>query len=199
MSALARSVLVTGSNRGIGLELVRQLAASPQPPQHIFATCRDPEGPRGKVSAGTGHGDGPEPGGRREFVVPARLLLGLALAGCSGTRGGGAPAGSHGPTSPAVMSVPDPAGWDEAGGADRVPVSSALAPGNADGWPTPLPCWDGRGRGAIRNPGAPFLLPHLLGTVPHSFPSESKATLSQLQLVWPGRRGGRPGGATSDI
>ncbi|XP_065704273.1 C-signal-like [Patagioenas fasciata] len=49
MSALARSVLVTGSNRGIGLELVRQLAASPQPPQHIFATCRDPEGPRGKA------------------------------------------------------------------------------------------------------------------------------------------------------
>ncbi|KAJ7398623.1 hypothetical protein BTVI_123464 [Pitangus sulphuratus] len=61
MAALARSVLVTGSNRGIGLELVRQLAASPRPPQHIFATCRDPEGPRGKVSVGTGHGDGPEP------------------------------------------------------------------------------------------------------------------------------------------
>ncbi|KFP89157.1 C-factor, partial [Acanthisitta chloris] len=47
--ALARSVLVTGSNRGIGLELVRQLAASPQPPEHIFATCRDPKGPRGKA------------------------------------------------------------------------------------------------------------------------------------------------------
>uniref|UniRef100_A0A8C5TJ53 C-factor n=1 Tax=Malurus cyaneus samueli TaxID=2593467 RepID=A0A8C5TJ53_9PASS len=56
MAALARSVLVTGSNRGIGLELVRQLAASPRPPQHIFATCRDPEGPRGKVSAGIGSG-----------------------------------------------------------------------------------------------------------------------------------------------
>lgn len=55
MAALARSILVTGSNRGIGLELVRQLAASPQPPQHIFATCRDPKGPRGKVSAGTGN------------------------------------------------------------------------------------------------------------------------------------------------
>ncbi|RMC09189.1 hypothetical protein DUI87_14196 [Hirundo rustica rustica] len=56
MAALARSVLVTGSNRGIGLELVRQLAASPRPPQHIFATCRDPKGPRGKVSVGTGNG-----------------------------------------------------------------------------------------------------------------------------------------------
>uniref|UniRef100_A0A8C3JJX6 C-factor n=1 Tax=Calidris pygmaea TaxID=425635 RepID=A0A8C3JJX6_9CHAR len=42
-------VLVTGSNRGIGLELVRQLAASPWPPHHIFATCRHPEGPRGKA------------------------------------------------------------------------------------------------------------------------------------------------------
>ncbi|RLW01344.1 hypothetical protein DV515_00008151 [Chloebia gouldiae] len=56
MAALARSVLVTGSNRGIGLELVRQLAASRRPPQHIFATCRDPKGPRGKVSTGTGNG-----------------------------------------------------------------------------------------------------------------------------------------------
>ncbi|XP_075571189.1 C-signal-like [Pelecanus crispus] len=49
MAALARSVLVIGSNQGIGLELVRQLAASPCPPQHIFATCRDPKGLRGKA------------------------------------------------------------------------------------------------------------------------------------------------------
>ncbi|XP_067159046.1 C-signal-like [Apteryx mantelli] len=49
MAALAQSVLVTGSNRGIGLELVRQLAASPQAPQHIFATCREPDGPSGKA------------------------------------------------------------------------------------------------------------------------------------------------------
>ncbi|XP_004944137.4 uncharacterized oxidoreductase C663.09c-like isoform X2 [Gallus gallus] len=48
MARLARSILVTGSNRGIGLELVRQLAASSQPPQHIFTTCRDAAGPRGK-------------------------------------------------------------------------------------------------------------------------------------------------------
>ncbi|GAB0195720.1 uncharacterized oxidoreductase C663.09c-like [Grus japonensis] len=40
---------MTGSNRGIGLELLRQLTAGPQPPQHIFATCRHPEGPRGKA------------------------------------------------------------------------------------------------------------------------------------------------------
>ncbi|XP_068022687.1 C-signal-like [Melanerpes formicivorus] len=44
----ARSVLLTGSNRGIGLELVRQLLGVPTPPTCIFATCRDPDGPRAK-------------------------------------------------------------------------------------------------------------------------------------------------------
>ncbi|XP_032086416.1 C-factor-like [Thamnophis elegans] len=42
----ARSVLVTGSNRGIGLEIIKQLAEKSNPPQWIFATCRDPEGSR---------------------------------------------------------------------------------------------------------------------------------------------------------
>uniref|UniRef100_A0A8C3JTR4 C-factor-like n=1 Tax=Calidris pygmaea TaxID=425635 RepID=A0A8C3JTR4_9CHAR len=42
----ARAVLLTGSNRGIGLELVKQLLGTPRPPAWIFATCRDPEGPR---------------------------------------------------------------------------------------------------------------------------------------------------------
>lgn len=78
MAALARSVLVTGSNRGIGLELVRQLAASPRPPQHIFATCRDPKGPGGKVSVGTGNGA--EPGVQWGSAVSAALVL-AALAG----------------------------------------------------------------------------------------------------------------------
>ncbi|XP_063169286.1 C-signal-like [Candoia aspera] len=41
-----RSILVTGSNRGLGLELVRQLVGKSNPPQWIFATCRDPAGPR---------------------------------------------------------------------------------------------------------------------------------------------------------
>ncbi|XP_067390528.1 C-signal-like isoform X2 [Emydura macquarii macquarii] len=49
MAPLARNVLVTGSNRGIGLELVRQLVENPDPPEHIFATCRDPDGPRGEA------------------------------------------------------------------------------------------------------------------------------------------------------
>lgn len=52
----ARSVLLTGCNRGIGLELVKQLLATPRPPAWIFATCRDPEGPRAQVRAGRGSG-----------------------------------------------------------------------------------------------------------------------------------------------
>lgn len=45
-SVICDSVLVTGSNRGIGLELIRQLVESPSSPDHIFAGCRDPGGPR---------------------------------------------------------------------------------------------------------------------------------------------------------
>ncbi|XP_074839608.1 C-signal-like isoform X2 [Carettochelys insculpta] len=41
-----RSVLVTGANRGIGLELVKQLLGSSNPLEWVFATCRDPMGER---------------------------------------------------------------------------------------------------------------------------------------------------------
>eukprot|EP00095_Tigriopus_kingsejongensis_P008232 maker-scaffold591_size129331-snap-gene-0.21 protein:Tk08232 transcript:maker-scaffold591_size129331-snap-gene-0.21-mRNA-1 annotation:"hypothetical protein HELRODRAFT_194898" len=37
-----KSVFITGCNRGIGLELVKQFLQSPTPPAHLFATCRDP-------------------------------------------------------------------------------------------------------------------------------------------------------------
>ena len=43
MPALARSVFITGCNRGIGLELVRQLLKLETPPLHIFATYRSPD------------------------------------------------------------------------------------------------------------------------------------------------------------
>ncbi|XP_033340862.1 SDR family oxidoreductase sniffer isoform X1 [Megalopta genalis] len=36
-----KSILITGCNRGLGLGLVKHLASLPQPPQNIFATCRD--------------------------------------------------------------------------------------------------------------------------------------------------------------
>ncbi|XP_015787322.1 uncharacterized protein LOC107364484 [Tetranychus urticae] len=37
------SVLVTGANRGIGLEFVRQLASLEPKISHVIATCRDPD------------------------------------------------------------------------------------------------------------------------------------------------------------
>ena len=37
-----KSVLITGANRGIGLELVKQYLLCQPPPKWVFATCRDP-------------------------------------------------------------------------------------------------------------------------------------------------------------
>ncbi|XP_067390502.1 C-signal-like [Emydura macquarii macquarii] len=39
-----RSVLVTGTNRGIGLEFIKQFLEKSNPPKWVFATCRDPAG-----------------------------------------------------------------------------------------------------------------------------------------------------------
>ena len=38
------SVLITGANRGIGLEFVQQFTAQEHPPHLLFATCRNPDG-----------------------------------------------------------------------------------------------------------------------------------------------------------
>ncbi|XP_029821360.1 uncharacterized protein LOC103753929 [Manacus vitellinus] len=43
-----RSLLVTGANRGIGLGLVQHFLKMPNPPQWVFAGCRDPKGQRAK-------------------------------------------------------------------------------------------------------------------------------------------------------
>ncbi|XP_040180529.1 C-factor-like [Rana temporaria] len=40
---IIRSVLVTGSNRGIGLQLVKTFLNKQNPPEHVFAACRNPE------------------------------------------------------------------------------------------------------------------------------------------------------------
>jgi len=42
------SILITGCNRGLGLGLVKALVSLPQPPQHLFTTCRNRE--QAKVS-----------------------------------------------------------------------------------------------------------------------------------------------------
>ncbi|KAM4734525.1 C-signal-like [Anableps anableps] len=41
---LGGNILVTGTSRGIGLELIKQLAEKTGPEAHIYASCRDPEG-----------------------------------------------------------------------------------------------------------------------------------------------------------
>ncbi|XP_067228207.1 C-signal-like [Chanodichthys erythropterus] len=42
----ACNILITGANRGLGLETVKQLSEDSCPKRHIFATCRDPDGPK---------------------------------------------------------------------------------------------------------------------------------------------------------
>ena len=37
------SVLITGSNRGLGLGLIQHLLKLPNSPKYLFATCRNPE------------------------------------------------------------------------------------------------------------------------------------------------------------
>lgn len=46
----ACKILITGANRGLGLEIVKQLSENCFPKQHIFATCRNPDGPKSEVS-----------------------------------------------------------------------------------------------------------------------------------------------------
>ncbi|KAK0056362.1 C-factor [Biomphalaria pfeifferi] len=43
MSLRAKTILVTGASRGLGLEFVRQLLELPTPPEVLIAACRDPE------------------------------------------------------------------------------------------------------------------------------------------------------------
>ena len=46
---LKGNILVTGANRGIGLALVKQLGETPGVEGHIYACCRDPQGPGAQV------------------------------------------------------------------------------------------------------------------------------------------------------
>lgn len=42
-STMPWSVLVTGSSRGLGLNIVKQLLTHPDPPKILIAACRDPD------------------------------------------------------------------------------------------------------------------------------------------------------------
>ena len=42
MAFSVRSVMVTGANKGLGLEFIKQMLAFPSPPEVLIATCRDP-------------------------------------------------------------------------------------------------------------------------------------------------------------
>ncbi|KAK2833335.1 hypothetical protein Q5P01_017224 [Channa striata] len=43
------SILITGANRGLGLEMVKQMIETAQPVKKLFACCRDPNGPKSEA------------------------------------------------------------------------------------------------------------------------------------------------------
>uniref|UniRef100_A0A671MCJ1 Uncharacterized protein n=1 Tax=Sinocyclocheilus anshuiensis TaxID=1608454 RepID=A0A671MCJ1_9TELE len=45
----ACNILITGANRGLGLETVKQFLEDSSQKRHIFATCRDPDGPKSEA------------------------------------------------------------------------------------------------------------------------------------------------------
>lgn len=51
MEAGSMNVLITGTNRGLGLEMVRQIVKGSIPVKKLIACCRDPDGPRAEVSS----------------------------------------------------------------------------------------------------------------------------------------------------
>ncbi|KAI3359733.1 hypothetical protein L3Q82_014107, partial [Scortum barcoo] len=49
MAAKPCTVLITGANRGLGLEMVKQMVEGSHPVKKLFACCRDPDGPRAEA------------------------------------------------------------------------------------------------------------------------------------------------------
>ncbi|XP_037332784.1 C-signal-like [Pungitius pungitius] len=49
MATKAASVLITGANRGLGLEMVKQMVEGSRDVKKLFACCRDPDGPRAEA------------------------------------------------------------------------------------------------------------------------------------------------------
>ena len=57
---LAKNILITGCNRGLGFEFVKQLANSLVPPENIFACCRDPDAAEVSINFGALEGKSPQ-------------------------------------------------------------------------------------------------------------------------------------------
>lgn len=125
----------------------------PAPPAHICHLPR-PQGSKREGQCGHREWDGAEPGGQWGSAVHAALLPLLPWLG-SPAVGAGVLWGSHNLPSPLDKAAPNVAGWDEAGEAD---MSSALAPGCANGQPTPFLCWDHSGWEAVPKPSSTILL-----------------------------------------
>ncbi|XP_030264159.1 uncharacterized protein LOC115575891 [Sparus aurata] len=49
MAAQPVTVLITGANRGLGLEMVKQMLEGKCPVKKLFACCRDPNGPKAEA------------------------------------------------------------------------------------------------------------------------------------------------------
>lgn len=79
-----RSVLITGCSRGIGLGLVRGLAASSPCPELVFATCRYPE--KAQVSGRGRTGTTARSPGCERSRVWGRGAVARLLRGAQGSR-----------------------------------------------------------------------------------------------------------------
>lgn len=51
MAAQSVNMLITGANRGLGLEMVGQIVKGSIPVKKLIACCRDPNGPTAEVSS----------------------------------------------------------------------------------------------------------------------------------------------------
>lgn len=88
-----RSVLITGCSRGIGLGLVRGLAAASASPDFVFATCRYPEKAQvtGRGRRGSPGGETARPAGKPRVHRENRASCAPRVPGPPGTGRAGLP------------------------------------------------------------------------------------------------------------